>query len=642
MDITQLIVTEINKIVKNLFPTLPAEVRSSLHIQVDPPKDKRMGQLATNVAMILAKPLALPPIEVAQRISQALRQMTVNSFNVAFSNKNASELVHPAEPSSEGEQSNVPRDPKHSLELFFTRVEVVKPGFINLDLSLAVWHKWLALILNEKELFAAPKIERSSLTCVEGLELTPEVKRVNIEYVSANPTGPMHVGHGRGAVIGDVIANLYTFFGKEVTREYYINDAGVQIDVLTRSLYYRYLILCEVEAKVPQDFYPGEYLVDAAKDLKAQVGQDYCTCPEQEALSAMRPYAIDYMLNLIKTDLEALGVKHDIFVSEQSIASQENYDQLKEELMKTGLLYYGTLEQPKSSKAKVNTLENIEGQNIPPALLFRSTKYGDISDRVVEKADKTRTYFANDILYHKDKLARKYDLLIDVLGADHKGYRQRLEAATLALSNGGVNLVTLFTELVNLFKSGSAVRMSKRAGNFVTLRSVLDEISTDAFRIIMLSRNNSSVIDFDLTSVFEKNESNPVFYIQYAYVRINSVLNNAELEFPEFSKQKISLEKLELLTNPAELELIQQLAIVPKTLRTALKTHNAHLVYLLLNTTAKKVHTLYGLGSKDKNLRFICNDNKNLTFARLSLLLATKYIMLCLFNLAGISKPEKM
>lgn len=630
MDIFVEIAADIKAALTNLFPHFGAQDLEKIQVHLELPREKSFGDLSTNVALVNAKAFKTPPYQLAEALCSEL----MRNFGAKIAT-----------------------------------AEVVKPGFINLTLPSSYWHLVLKTIQAQGISFAQEDLS--------------EGETVNIEYVSANPTGPMHVGHGRGAVIGSVLAKLYQFWGYQVTQEYYINDAGNQINVVANSLWYRYAQLVQIPCEAPEEFYPGEYLVEAAQALKAQYGLELTSLEPSQRTSTLRNFATFYMLDIIKADLQELGVKHDNFVSEEAISSPEAYAAVKAELFEKDLLYYGTLGKPKAEALKGSQPEDElpqggpnQTENAPilsaaqtsqpealPALssnltrqggvgsnsssmgaenlIFRSTRYGDDSDRVIEKTDGSRTYFANDIVYHKNKLDRKYGILIDLLGADHKGYKRRLESAVLALSGGQVGLVTVFTEMVNLFREGTAVRMSKRAGNFVTLRSVLDEISADAFRIIMLSRSSSTVIDFDLHSVYENTESNPVYYLQYAYVRVNSVLRNVEAVFPSF-KEELTAPDLSLLTHPAELELIKQLAVCPKFLKTALLNNNVHLIYVLMMGIAKKLHTLWGVGTKDASLRFVQKNNKNLTFARLSLLIAAKSIMHGLFSLIGVSKPEKM
>lgn len=582
MDIFNVFKLKIIDIIKKLPLKIDEKVDLSL-IQVTAPKEEKFGDLSTNAALVLSKILCINTLELAQSIADKL--LVVEKSSIAD-------------------------------------IDIIKPGFINISLNNNYWYQVLDAALNNADKF--------------GWEDIGKQQKINIEYVSANPTGPMHIGHGRGAVIGDVLANLYSFFGYSVTKEYYVNDAGNQIKGLALSVYYRYCEKLGKDVEKPQDFYPGDYIIETATKLIDKEGNKWLNREITEIILYFGSFAINYMMELIREDLVLLGIKHDIFSSEKEVSNDNVYNTLKQELLDKKLLYMGVLEPPKGTKAKV-----VEEDKIP-SLLFRTSKFGDDSDRVVEKRDGSKTYFANDILYHDNKIKRGFNLMIDLLGVDHKGYQKRLQAAVKALSGGKSNLEVVFTELVNLLKDGAQVKMSKRAGTFITLREVLEEVPKDAFRIMMLSRSNTSALDFDLATISEKSEKNPVYYLQYAYARINSVFNKAKEIFTDLNEDEILASDKTLLKHEKELLVIKALASYPKLLKSALTNNNVHLIFVLLLNITKSIHALWSAGKTNVNLRFIVESNKNLTLSRLSLLLASKKIMFTLFHIIGIDEPKQM
>jgi arginyl-tRNA synthetase len=437
---------------------------------VEPPRDAAHGDVSTNAAMVLAKAAGMKPRDLAQRLADGLAK-----------------AAHVA------------------------AAEVAGPGFVNLRLDDGFWRAQIAEVLR-----AGVHYGDSSMGAG---------RRVNVEYVSANPTGPMHVGHGRGAVVGDALATLLAKAGFEVTREYYINDAGAQIDTLARSLHLRYReALGEDIGEIPSGLYPGEYLVETAAALVARDGDKWRDAAEDDWLAALRDFAIEAMMALIRDDLGALGIAHGIFRSEREIAASGAIDDALRDLDARGLIYTGVLEPPKGK-----TPDDWEPR---PQTLFRSTQFGDDVDRPIRKSDGTWTYFAADIAYHRDKFRRGFETMIDVWGADHKGYIKRMQAAVEAVTGGKAALDVRICNLVHLFEGGAPVRMSKRSGAFVTLREVVDQVGPGAVRFMMLTRGADAALDFDLDKVLEQSRDNPVFYVQYAHARACSVMRHAAQALP--------------------------------------------------------------------------------------------------------------
>ena len=443
--------------------TLPAGLDFA-NVAVEPPRDAAHGDMATNAAMVLAKPAGLKPRDIADALAPILMA-----------------------------------DPR------IETADVAGPGFLNLRLSALTWREMLRGIGQARGAYGRVNIGQGS--------------KVNIEYVSANPTGPLHVGHTRGAVFGDALASLLDYAGYNVTREYYINDGGAQVDVLARSVYLRYLEAHGQAVSFEDGTYPGDYLIDVGRALKSEVGDAYLGRPEGEWLAPVRDFAIAAMMQLIEADLDSLGVKMDHFFSEKSLYGTGRIEAAIEDLKGKGLIYRGVLEPPKGKSP-----EDWEPRE---QTLFKSTEHGDDVDRPIMKSDGAWTYFAPDIAYHYDKVTRGYDELIDVFGADHGGYVKRMKAAVSALSENKVPLDIKLTQLVRLFKGGEPFKMSKRAGTFVMLSDVVEAVGRDVTRFIMLTRKNDAPLDFDIDKVLEQSKDNPVFYVQYAHARIQSVLRKA-------------------------------------------------------------------------------------------------------------------
>ena len=573
----------IEKIVTDLSASgdLPADLPLD-RISVEPPRDASHGDISTNVAMVLAKPAGMKPRDLADTISSRL--------------------------------AGVPG---------VAGVDVAGPGFVNLRLDGAFWQNQVVEILKTG-------IAYGDSTAGAG-------KQINIEYVSANPTGPMHVGHARGAVIGDVLASMLAKIGYEVTREYYINDAGAQVDVLARSAHLRYReALGEDIGEIPDGLYPGDYLVGVGKALAERDGDKWLSGAEDEWLPAVRDFTIDAMMGLIREDLAALGIVHKLFRSERTLHDEGRIADVIAVLEGRDLVYWGTLEPPKGQKA-----EDWEERE---QYLFRSTQFGDDVDRPLKKSDGSWTYFAADVAYHLDKFQRGFAEMVDVWGADHKGYIKRMQAAVKATTDGKGVLDVRICNLVNLFEDGEPVRMSKRAGTFVTLREVVDQVGKDAVRFMMLTRGNEVSLDFDLKKVLDQSRDNPVFYVQYAHARACSVIRNALEAGSVDSVDDSSLAEadMSLLADEAELALIRMLAGWPRLVESAAQAREPHRIAYYLNDLAAEFHGLWNKGNDDVSLRFIIADDDALTRSRLALVRALAIVIASGLAVMGVQPVEEM
>jgi len=549
------------------------------NVTVEPPRDAAHGDMATNAAMVLAKPAGLKPRDIAERL--------------------AGRLV---------------ADPRVEI------AEVAGPGFLNLMLAPAVWQGVLGRCLAD-----GPAFGRSSLG---------QGQQVNVEYVSANPTGPLHVGHTRGAVFGDALANLLAFAGHEVTREYYINDGGAQVDVLARSVYLRYLEAHGQAVSFEDGTYPGDYLIEVGEALAAEVGKAYIDQPEEVWLAHVRDFATGRMMDLIRADLAALGVVMDRFFSEKSLYGTGRIEAAIEALRTRGLIYVGVLEPP---KGKVP--EDWEPRE---QTLFRSTSHGDDVDRPIMKSDGSWTYFAPDIAYHFDKIERGYDQLIDIFGADHGGYVKRMKAAVSALSDGRVPLDIKLTQLVKLYKNGEPFKMSKRAGTFVTLHDVVDQVGPDVTRFVMLTRKNDAPLDFDFDRVLEQSKDNPVFYVQYAHARICSVLRKAAEAGIAADDATLAAADLSAIDHAAELAVAKKLAEWPRLVEIAARTHEPHRVAFYLYELASEFHTLWNRGNEDGSLRFLQEDDPATSQAKIALARAVAVVISAGLAILGVTPLEEM
>ena len=548
-------------------------------VTVEPPRDAAHGDMATNAAMVLAKPSSCKPRDIAQRLATLLSA-----------------------------------DPR------LASVEVAGPGFLNLRLASTLWADVLRAIL-------ADPAGYGRATVGAGI-------KVNVEYVSANPTGPLHVGHTRGAVFGDALASMLDFAGYDVTREYYINDGGAQVDVLARSVYLRYLEAHGQEVAFEDGTYPGDYLIAVGQALKEKVGDSYLGKGEQFWLEDVREFSTLAMMELIREDLLALGVKMDVFYSEKSLYGTGLIEAAIEDLKSKGLIYQGVLEPPKGKKP-----EDWEPRE---QTLFRSTDHGDDVDRPVQKSDGSWTYFAPDIAYHYDKVQRGFDQLIDVFGADHGGYVKRMKAAVSALSNDKTSLDIKLTQLVKLFKNGAPFKMSKRAGTFVTLRDLVDQVGADATRFVMLTRKNDAPLDFDFDKVMEQTKENPVFYVQYAHARICSVMRKAQLAGVAVEDAVLQAADFAGLTDAAELTLAAKLAEFPRLIQIAARSNEPHRIAFYLYDLASEFHALWNKGNEQPELRFLQEGNLATSQAKIALIRATAVVISNGLGILSVQPAQEM
>ncbi|MEM9971170.1 MAG: arginine--tRNA ligase [Pseudomonadota bacterium] len=542
------------------------------NVTVEPPRDPAHGDMATNAAMVLAKPAGAKPRDIADNLAGRLK----SDARIAV-------------------------------------VEVAGPGFLNLRLHPDVWHDIVAEAID-----SGPAFGHSGMGA--GV-------KVNVEYVSANPTGPLHVGHTRGAVFGDALASLLAFAGYEVTREYYINDGGSQVDTLARSVYLRYLEAHGQEVAFEEGTYPGDYLIAVGQALKDKVGDAYIGTNSESWLPEVREFATDAMMALIREDLAAIGVKMDTFFSEKSLYDSGRIEAAIETLDQKGLIYRGTLEPP---KGKVP--EDWEPRE---QTLFRSTDHGDDVDRPIMKSDGAWTYFAPDIAYHWDKIDRGFDELINVFGADHGGYVKRMNAAVAALSEGRVPLDIKLTQLVKLYKNGEPFKMSKRAGTFVTLRDVVDQVGADVARFVMLTRKNDAPLDFDFDKAVEQSKDNPVFYVQYAHARIRSVMRKAEAMHLDYSDNPT-------LSDEAEFRVAQKIAEWPRLVEIAARNHEPHRIAFYLYELASEFHALWNKGNDKPELRFLHEGDAQATAAKIALPRAVAVVISAGLGILGVTPVEEM
>ncbi len=575
----------------NLFAEMETEIRAALaalqaqgklaegldmsRLTVEPPREAAHGDMATNAAMVLAKAAEMKPRDLAELLVDALLQ---------------SNLVETA--------------------------EIAGPGFVNLRLDKAAWHQLVPHILNSGEAYGDG----------EGGD------KVNVEYVSANPTGPMHVGHARGAVVGDVLARLLEKTGSDVAREYYINDAGAQVDVLAQSALLRMReAKGETIGDIPDGLYPGDYLVPVGEKLAAM------ELPEDEAasLAMAKSVALPMMMDMIREDLAALGVVHDFFSSEQALHDDSSVDKALDELTTKELIYQGVLEPPKGKEPPPDWEPS-------PQTLFKSTEFGDDSDRALKKSDGSWTYFAPDIAYHFDKYQRGFAQMIDVWGADHIGYIKRMQSAVNAITDGKAQLEVKICNLVKLMRGGEPVKMSKRAGSFITLREVVDEVGKDAVRFMMLTRKSDAPLDFDFDLVKDKSRDNPVFYVQYAHARIFSVMKNARELGWQVDDADLAAVPLDALEHEAELALVRLLGTYPRMLAAAAQAREPHRVAFYLMDLAAAFHGLWNLGKEELQLRFIQEDDEAGSMARLALIRATAFTLRSGFDVIGVTPQDEL
>ncbi len=549
-------------------------------INAEPPRDKTHGDIATNAAMILCKPLAMKPRDLAQNIAELLQ-------------------AH-ADVSS---------------------VEVAGPGFININVAPSFWASRFASLVAQKTDFGKP--EKNNI-------------KLMVEFTSANPTGPIHIGHVRGTVFGDSLANLLDWAGYDVFREYYVNDAGSQIITLARSAYLRYCEVLGDEINIPEGFYPGDYLVPVGEALVEQYGDKLKQMDESQYIPLVREFVMAAMFEMIKSDLLLLDVKFDNFFSERELHANGAIEQTLGDMRARGLVYQGTLPAPKGQLP-----DDYEERE---QTLFKATDWGDDIDRALIKSDGSFTYFAADLAYHRDKYLRGYKQQIDVLGADHGGYVKRLKAAVRAVSNNDAELDVKICQIVKLLKNDEVQTMSKRAGNFVTLKDLYNEVGKDPIRFMMLYRKNEAPIDFDFDKVTDKSRENPVFYVQYAHARTYSIMRQAKVALDGFDAEQFDFTEtdLTLLTDESEINLIKSLLNWPKVALTAAEFHEPHRISFYLFDLAANFHGLWNKGKEMPQLRFIVDDNDALSYARLAMVQAVADVIKVGLGILGVNAPQQM
>jgi arginyl-tRNA synthetase len=584
MNIFKAFETDIRKLLEELAAegSIPAGLDSS-RLTVEPPREAAHGDLSTNAAMILAKPAKMAPRALAELLVAKLKTRP----DVAS-------------------------------------VEIAGPGFVNLRLTAEVWRDRVRDVLTAGVAYGDSAMGKGA--------------PVNVEYVSANPTGPLHAAHGRGAVFGDALAALLEKAGYAVSREYYINDAGAQVDVLGRSTYLRYCeALGDDIGEIPAGLYPGEYLKEVGEALAKRDGAAWKGKDESEWLPACRDFAIAMILEWIKEDLGVLGVTMDVYSSERALVNAGAVDTALTTLEQRGLIYTGVLEPPKGKKP--------DDWEPRPQTLFKSTDFGDDVDRPLKKSDGSFTYFSNDIAYHFDKYRRGFANLIDVWGADHGGYVKRMQSATTAVTEGKASLDVKLCQLVHLMQNGQPVKMSKRAGTFVTLRDVIEQVGKDVVRFIMLTRRNDQTLDFDFAKVTEQSKDNPVFYVQYAHARCRSVLRHAATALPHVDQTPASLAaaaNLNRLDAEEEMALAKRMATWPRLVESAADAHEPHRVAFYLYDLASDFHALWNRGRDDTSLRFLIEGDEEVTVARLALLSAVSTVIASGLKVMGVEPAEEL
>jgi len=583
MNIFQHYKEEIIKLLDTLAAAgeLPAGLDMS-RVNVEPPRDSAHGDMATNAAMVLAKLAGKNPRQLAEALAEKLK--TVSGV---------------------------------------AETSVAGPGFVNFRL---IDSEWLSIL---------PEILKSGIHY--GDSMIGGGEKVNVEYVSANPTGPLTIGHARGAVVGDTLAALLQKAGFDVVREYYINDAGNQVETLARSVYLRYReALGEKIAEIPSGFYPGEYLKDVGAELAKRDGKKWMEEPESAWLSVCKAIALEMMMVEIKKDLNDMGIQYAVFTSEQAIIDAGAVDKAFKELEDQGLIYTGVLEPPKGKKP-----DDWEERS---QTLFKSTLFGDDTDRPLKKSNGAWTYFANDVAYHWDKFSRGSKILIDIWGADHGGYVKRIQAAVKAVTKQQAIVDVKLCQLVHTLDNGQPVRMSKRAGTFVTLRDMLDKVGKDVLRFIMLTRRNDQTLEFDFAKVTEQSRDNPVFYVQYAHARCHSVLRNANEMFPheDLSAEALAKADVTRLNSEDELKLIRLMAGWPRHVESAAEAHEAHRIAFHLHDLASEFHSFWNKGKDDTTLRFLIEQDKELSFARLALVRAVATVIASGLAVMGVTPLEEM
>jgi len=564
----------------NIFNTIEQKIKSIIedfgqktkNIAVQSPKDKSHGDMATNAAMVLAKPMRMKPRDIAEQLVPKISEI-------------------------DGVKS----------------VEIAGAGFINITFDNSFWQEQISNILEENLNYGYTDLGKG--------------EKINVEYASPNPTGPMHIGHARGAVYGDILANLFSKMGYKVTREFYQNDAGSQIDTLTQSVYLRYKEALGEDIEIPDGLYPGEYLKPVGEELKKNYGNDLTSDDEK-----IKPFAISQMVELIKSDLASLGIYHDVFTSEQALRDAGAVEEALQTLEEKGLIYVGIPEKPQSEKAAENwqPLEQT---------LFKSSQFGDDKDRVVKKNDGGWTYFTPDIAYNYDKFKRGHNKMFLILGVDHSGYVKRLKAAVSAISDEQAKMDIILCQLVKFMDGGQPLKMSKRAGNFVGVKDVVERIGKDVIRFMMLTRKNDVPLDFDLQKAVEQSKDNPVFYVQYAHARCKSVIKKA---LDEKNNSKFKIQNSKLLNHPAEIGIIKKMCEFPRVMEGATLTYEPHRIAFYLEELAAQFHSLWNLGNDEPEMRFIIENNIELTQARLQLVNAVATVIACGLAVMGVKPVDEM
>jgi arginyl-tRNA synthetase len=580
------IYTRIRTLLQQKLPAIAAAQNWALPetlpvFTIEAPRDPKHGDIATNLAMTLTKPLGKPPRAIAEAIANALKE-----------------------------------------DASITGVDVAGPGFINLKLAPGVWHEELKTILQEGVHYGDSALGGN--------------EAVNVEYVSANPTGPMHAGHVRGAVFGDALANLLAKVGHKVTREYYFNDAGTQVDVLARTVHLRYREALGETIEIPAGLYPGDYLKPVAQKLVERDGNKWLGKDETEWLQPIREFAVAEMMAAIREDLKLIGIQHDVFSNEREVIENGTLDKVFKFLEEKDLIYTGTLPPPKGKE--------MDDWEPVPLTLFRSSAFGDASDRALKKRDGTWAYIMPDIAYHHAMIQRGFLKMINVLGADHGGYLERMRPAIAALSDNKARLDVVFCQMVKVFNNGELVKLSKRSGNIITLREMVEEVGADSVRFTILTRSADSQFEFDFTKVKEQSRDNPVFYIQYAHARIRSVLRHGAEMFKgaDLSSPALAKKNLSLLASEDDLSLIRFMGNWPKLVEAAAEAREPHRISFYLYDLASLFHAFWNKGKEDATLRFLIEDNPELTLARLALLQGIANVIASGLAVIGVKPVEEM